>query len=69
MNPVIASLAILKVNYDEMHKDYVENFVPFFAECIRLSENDIVSTPDLQDDLRNRFGLVIPLQLRQSLSV
>jgi hypothetical protein len=31
-----ASLAILKANWDKGH-DYIDNFVPFVAECAILS--------------------------------
>ena len=58
-NPTIVSLAILKVNYD-LGRDYLENFVPIVAECIRLSETDIVSIPEIQSLLRKVFGLRIP---------
>lgn len=57
--PVI-SLAILKVNWDAKRKDYVDNFVPIVAECIRLSDHDVVSIPNLQMDIRTKFGLRIP---------
>jgi len=56
----VISLAILKVNWDELKTDYLENFVPIVAECIRLSQEDVVSLPNLQADLQNRFGLRIP---------
>lgn len=57
---VIISLAMLKVNADIFSKDYLENFVPIVAECIRLSQEDVVSLPILQIELKNSFGLQIP---------
>ena len=64
----LVSLAILKVNWDRLGRDYVENFVPFVAEALRHSREDIVSLPALQRDLRDRFGLDLPLNpLRQIL--
>lgn len=59
-NQAIISLAILKVNWDVLGKDYFENFVPLVAECIRISQNDVVSLPDLQVELQKQFGLTIP---------
>ncbi len=56
----VISLAILKANWDLLRKDYLENFVPIIAESIRLSKTDFVSLPDLQNDLRTRFGLRLP---------
>ena len=59
-NPAIISLAVLKVNWDVLRKDYLENFVPLVAECIRHSSEDVISLPDLQGQLRQRFGLLFP---------
>lgn len=56
----VVSLAILKVNWDIYQKDYLENFVPILAECIRLADEDIISIPILQSDVEKRFGLKIP---------
>ena len=44
---VITSLAILKANWDK-GLDYIENFVPFVAECLRTAPQDEVSLPELQ---------------------
>ncbi|MDR3640245.1 MAG: hypothetical protein P4L39_02875 [Humidesulfovibrio sp.] len=64
----LVSLAILKVNWDKRGRDYIENFVPFVAEALRDSGDDVVSLPALQNDLRERFGLDLPLNpLRQVL--
>ena len=60
LTPTITSLALLKVNYDTFRRDYLENFVPMVAECIRRSPTDIVSLPDLQRHLRERFGMSLP---------
>ncbi len=57
ITPSIISLAILKVNWDKKRKDYVDNFVPIVAEAIRLSDHDVVSIPQLQQDIRAKFGL------------
>ncbi|MFC1905625.1 hypothetical protein ACFLXL_02315 [Chloroflexota bacterium] len=56
----IISLAILKVNWDQQHKGYLDNFVSIVAECIRLSPHDIISIPNLQKELQSRFGLNFP---------
>ncbi|MCK6580686.1 MAG: hypothetical protein L6Q98_21550 [Anaerolineae bacterium] len=59
INPTIVSLAILKINW-ENKKDYLDIFVPLVAETIRLSHEDIVTAPTLQEEVRAKFGLVIP---------
>jgi hypothetical protein len=64
----LASLAILKVNFETLGRDYVDSFVPFIAECLRLSPDDAVSLPALQAALKDAFGLALPLNpLRQAL--
>lgn len=57
----LISLAMLKVHWHTRHKDYVDNFVPMVAECIRTSEHDVVSIPALQQEVRTAFGLRLPL--------
>jgi len=56
---VITSLAILKVNWDRGH-DYIKNFVPFVAECLRTAPQPEVSLPELQTAIHDTFGLRIP---------
>ncbi len=56
---VIASLAVLKVNWDA-GRDYIDNFVPFVVECIRTARDPEVSLPELQTDILSTFGLRIP---------
>lgn len=67
-NSTILSLAILKVNWDEPEsKDYLENFVPLVAECMRLSPDDVVAVPALQQALKTRFGLLVPQNALKSI--
>jgi uncharacterized membrane protein len=56
----LASLAILKVNYDEHGTDYVENFVPFVAEGLRRQPHDLISLKELQSIIESSFGIRIP---------
>ena len=56
----VLSLAVLQVNWDKRGKDYLENFIPMVAECIRLSKDDFVSSPQLRRDLETQFGLRFP---------
>jgi hypothetical protein len=55
----VAALAILKVNWDEQ-QDYIANFVPIVAHCLREVEAEAVSIPNLQEQIRDAFGLRIP---------
>jgi hypothetical protein len=64
----ITSLAILKVNWDTLKRDYIENFVPLVVECVRSAPDDVVALPQVQEALRSQFGLALPLNpLRQVL--
>ena len=56
----LVALAILKVNWDLAQKDYIENFVPLVAECVRLAPHNVVTLPTVQALLRSEFGLDIP---------
>ena len=56
----LTSLAILKVNWDHLKRDYVENFVPFVVECARLAPDPIISLPRIREDMSTRFGLDLP---------
>lgn len=57
----LTGLAVLKVNWDRLGKDYVENFVPIVVECLRGAADDEVSLPALQGLIREQFGLSLPL--------
>ena len=57
----LLGLAFIKVNWDGLGKDYVENFVPLVAECLRQSNAPLVSLPDLQKKIQESFGLELPL--------
>src|SRR5882762_8971397 len=56
----LTSLAILKVNWDNQGHDYIENFVPFVAEALRLAPQDTVSVAQIQGLIKQTFGLIIP---------
>ncbi len=58
-NVAIASLAILKANWDQ-NKDYIENFVPFVAHVLSQKSVSSISLSDLQKSMREAFGLNVP---------
>lgn len=62
----LVSLAILKVNWDN-NRDYLDIFVPIVAEAIRLADDEVVVTSRLQEDIRQRFGLIIPQNTLKSM--
>ena len=57
--PLLVSIAILKVNFDQ-GRDYIDNFIPFVAECIRLSPSPVVSLEHVQECIEKNFGFSIP---------
>lgn len=57
----LTSLAILKVNWDRLNRDYIENFVPFVVECARLSADPVISLPIIKKEMSARFSLDLPL--------
>ena len=56
----ILGLAFIKVNWDHLGKDYIGNFVPLVADCLRRSNSAIVSLPELQKEIQEIFGLELP---------
>jgi hypothetical protein len=63
----LAALAVLKVNWDRDHRDYLESFVPLVADSVRTLANDAISLPDLQREVGARFGIDIPQQVLRTL--
>jgi hypothetical protein len=57
----IQSLAILKVNYDASHKDYIEIFLPFIIHLIRVKRYITFSIEQLKKDFEIEYGLILPL--------
>ena len=63
----ITSLAVLRVNWDELRRDYLENYMPFLLEALRASEEDRVSLPDVSERLRALIGFDVPLGVIRTL--
>lgn len=55
----ISALAVIKVNWDE-DKDYIANFVPIVAHCLRQGDHDEISLSETQTLIEVTFGLRIP---------
>jgi hypothetical protein len=56
----IISLALLKINWEEGRRDYVENFVPFVLDCMPHEAGSPISVSSLRTGLEERFGLRVP---------
>ncbi|MCK4822721.1 hypothetical protein KA005_43560, partial [bacterium] len=59
-NRIISSLAILKVNWDYLKKDYIENFVPFIVCLIDKKNYPLIDLKKIIHDFAYEYGLVIP---------
>jgi len=65
MKRTIASLALIKSNWDTGKKDYIENFVPFIGEILsqeKFKEKPILRNEieEIQKDFKEKMGLEIP---------
>lgn len=63
----VIGLALLKVNWDHNKSDYISNFVPLLAECVRISDNDVISSIELQKEMESRFGLKVPVNVVETI--
>jgi len=50
---------VIKVNWDD-DKDYIANFVPIVAHCLRRGDQDEISLSETQELIETTFGLRIP---------
>lgn len=63
MNRTLLSLAIIRVNWEQEKKDYIENFVPLVASLIKkksYSEIAFEAINEIRNDFENEYGLVLP---------
>ena len=67
MSETTIALALLKANWDEHHKSYLDNFNLLTAECLRQSTDDVASATHLVRDLQSRFGLIVPRHIAEVL--
>ncbi len=56
----IASLAVLRVNYDTRGWDYIDNFVVFAAEALRACGDQPSELSVVRQVVSERFGLSLP---------
>ena len=63
---VLTSLAILKVQVGQ-GQDFLQNFIPFVAECVRADPSDVVTVAALQTGFKKLFGFNVPAGVVQNL--
>lgn len=56
----LASLAILRINWDTQQQSWIDNFVPFVTECLRIPDAPSLEVGDVQRALGDQFGLNVP---------
>jgi hypothetical protein len=61
------SLAMLKVNYDQQQRDYLDYFVPFCHFIVSRIDGKPVSDSDVKMMLESEFGLRIPSHVVRNL--
>lgn len=57
---LLPSLAIVKVNWDRKKEDYIDNFVPFIVESLRLSTSNSKTLIELKESIHDLFGFDLP---------
>ena len=65
LDKALISLSIIKVNWDQQRRDYIDNFLPFLATLmVRKKYESIEENPEqinkLINDFEQEFGLIIP---------
>ncbi|MCJ7584299.1 MAG: hypothetical protein MUO30_05960 [Anaerolineales bacterium] len=58
----LISLAIINIEWNQHHRDYVDNFVPFISVCLSEMKASVVSLKDVQESVNKRFCIHIPLE-------
>ncbi len=67
MKSSLLGLAMLKVSWDGMNRDYIDFLVPMAAECIKQKQHTVVSLTELQRDFELMFGLRLPQHVLKSI--
>lgn len=57
----LASLAILRINWDTQQQSWIDNFVPFVTECLRVLPAQSLEVGYVQRAMRDQFGLEVPV--------
>jgi hypothetical protein len=60
MIKTIISLAMIKVSWDHLKKDYIENFIPFIATLVKKKDYETIKVVQVCADFKEEFGLIIP---------
>lgn len=64
---ILTSLAILKANWDAGQGSYLDNFLPFVADCLNACTSAGVTAAELSERMLERFGIPLPTGVVQTL--
>jgi hypothetical protein len=64
---VLVSFAILNTNWEQRGRSFVDNFVPFVADCLRRSSQREIAVPEVRACLLESFSLDLPAHVIQTL--
>ncbi len=64
---LLVSLAVLKVNWDERGRTYVDNFIPFVGDWLRVTSPQSCSPEEVAEGVRATFGIVLPIPVARTL--
>ncbi len=64
---LLASLAIINVNWEQNRASYIDNFVPFVVDAVRHGDKDQYSDADVRRLVDEKFALLLPHKFVQSL--
>ena len=60
ISATLTSLAMLKVDIDVLHKDYLDYLVPFVVHVLKKKKPSVIDDRTTSEWIRDTFGLVIP---------
>lgn len=59
-NALLASLAIIKANWDDSQDTYIDSFLPFFLEACKSADTDTISMTESKQFIQEAFGIKMP---------
>lgn len=58
---LLIGLAILRANWDRHEQTFIDNFIPFVADCLRDLDEGTAATPaEVQSRVKKRYGIDLP---------
>jgi hypothetical protein len=57
---LLSTLAVLKANWDESSRTYLDNFVPFVVDAARQCDGDRIAISQIGAKVRELFGITMP---------